>query len=96
MSMSTATLTAPRLIVDLDDASVLNTIKNALKLMKGVGSVKVEKPRTPKMSEVISPSGDTWWDDPENYKMVMEGLDDVKAGRVVELSMDQIHKILSV
>lgn len=93
--MSTAIKTA-QLIVDVEDASVLNAIKKVLKLMKGVSKVTVKKPRAPKMSELVSPSGDTWWDDPENVKMVDEGLEDLQAGRVVELSIEQIHEMLKV
>ncbi|GHT43028.1 hypothetical protein FACS189443_6600 [Planctomycetales bacterium] len=35
-----------------------------------------------------SPSGDPWWDDPENVKIVDAGLADVRAGRVVRLDED--------
>jgi PHD/YefM family antitoxin component YafN of YafNO toxin-antitoxin module len=38
-----------------------------------------------KLSENPSPSGDTWFDDPENMASVMRGIADVKAGRVTKI-----------
>lgn len=94
--MSTATMAAPQLIVDLNDASVVNTIKKALKLMHGVEKVSVKKAKTPKMSELVSPSCDTWWDDPENVKMVDEGIAQAERGECIRLSMDEIRERLGL
>lgn len=42
--MSTSTMTAPaQLIVDIEDVDILNKVKNALKLMKGVGKISIHK-----------------------------------------------------
>ncbi|KAA6348994.1 hypothetical protein EZS27_003594 [termite gut metagenome] len=37
------------------------------------------------LSENPSPSGDTWFDDPENMASVMRGMADIKAGRVTKI-----------
>ena len=38
-------MTSPQLVVTIDDASMLNKIKNAIKLLNGVGHISVIKPR---------------------------------------------------
>lgn len=43
-----------------------------------------------------SPSGDPWFDDPENMAMVMRGIEDVKAGRVERVTPEQIHEMLGL
>lgn len=43
-----------------------------------------------------SPSGDPWWDDPENVAMVERGIEDVKAGRCTVMSMEEIEKMLGL
>ena len=43
--MNTVNMTAPQLVVTVDDASMLNKIKNAIKLLNGVGHVSVIKPQ---------------------------------------------------
>ena len=42
--MNTVNITAPQLVVTIDDASMLNKIKNAIKLLNGVGHISVVKP----------------------------------------------------
>jgi hypothetical protein len=42
--MKTADISVPRLVVTVDDASLLNKIKNAIKLLNGVGNIDVLKP----------------------------------------------------
>ena len=41
-----------------------------------------------------SPSGDPWFDDPRNLAMVEKGLEDVRAGRVREFTLDEIKELL--
>ncbi len=43
-----------------------------------------------------SPSGDEWFDSPENIASVKRGIEDVKAGRCKAYSMDEIKKLLGV
>ncbi|MDE6649413.1 MAG: hypothetical protein K2K45_05745 [Muribaculaceae bacterium] len=43
-----------------------------------------------------SPSGDTWFDDPENMAAVMRGIEDAKAGRCREVTADEIRDMLGV
>ena len=41
-----------------------------------------------------SPSGDPWFDNPENMAMVMRGIDDAKHGRCREVTPEEIRKML--
>lgn len=41
-----------------------------------------------------SPSGDPWFDDPENIAMVMRGMEDAKAGRGREVTAEEIRKMI--
>lgn len=48
------------------------------------------------VSDNPSPSGDTWFDDPENLASVHRGMEDIKAGRSRAYSMDEIRDLLGV
>lgn len=43
-----------------------------------------------------SPSGDTWFDDPESMASVTRGIEDAKQGRTKAYSMDEIRNLLGV
>ena len=43
-----------------------------------------------------SPSGDPWFDDPENMASVMRGIEDEKQGRVTAYTIDDIKNLLGV
>jgi len=43
-----------------------------------------------------SPSGDPWFDDPENMASVMRGIEDAKQGRVTAYTIDDIKNLLDV
>ena len=43
-----------------------------------------------------SPSGDPWFDDPENMASVMRGIEDAKQGRVTSYTIDDIKNLLGV
>ena len=43
-----------------------------------------------------SPSGDPWFDDPENMASVMRGIEDAKQGRVTDYTIDDIKNLLGV
>ena len=49
MNTSVDTISSPKLIVTVDDSSMLNKIKNAIKKLRGVGNISVI---TPKSSEL--------------------------------------------
>lgn len=49
MNTSVDTISSPKLIVTVDDLSMLNKIKNAIKMLRGVGNISVI---TPKSSEL--------------------------------------------
>ena len=46
------------------------------------------------VSENPSPSGDPWFNDPENIASVKRGMEDIKAGRCRAYSMDEIRGIV--
>lgn len=48
------------------------------------------------VSENPSPSGDTWFDDPENIASAKRGLENIKEGRCKAYSMDEIRNLLGV
>lgn len=52
-----------------------------------------EKWRIP-LYENPSPSGDPWFNDPENMASVRRGMEDIKAGRCRAYSMDEIRNLL--
>lgn len=43
--MSTATITGPQLLVSISDPSLLNKLKNAIKMLNGVSSISILKPQ---------------------------------------------------
>ena len=47
-------------------------------------------------SENPSPSGDPWFNDPENMASINRGIEDIKAGRCRAYSMDEIRELLGV
>ena len=59
-------------------------------LIPKANSVSVE------VSENPSPSGDPWFDDPENLASVRRGIEDAKAGRCRAYSMDEIRELLGI
>lgn len=48
------------------------------------------------VDENPSPSGDPWFNDPENVASVKRGMDDIKTGRSRAYSMDEIRDLLGV
>lgn len=68
------------------------SLKNYIEtiLINKANSVSVE------VNENPSPSGDTWFDDPENMASVKRGVEDIKAGRCRAYSMDEIRDLLGV
>lgn len=67
-------------------------------LKKYIESVLISKADsiTVEVSENPSPSGDPWFDDPENIASVKRGLEDMKAGRVYEMTSDDIRKMIGL
>ncbi len=68
------------------------SLKNYIEtlLINKANSVSVEVRENP------SPSGDSWFDDPENMASVRRGIEDIKAGRCRSYSMDEIRGMLGV
>ena len=48
------------------------------------------------VSENPSPSGDTWFNDPENIASLNRGVAELKAGKGRAYSMDEIRELLGV
>lgn len=51
---------------------------------------------TVEVSENPSPSGDAWFNDPENIASVRRGLAEMKAGKGRAYSMDEIRDLLGI
>ena len=65
-------------------------------LKKYIEETMIEKANNANITvyENPSPSGDPWFDDPENIAMVMEGIEDMKAGRGREVTSEEIRNML--
>ncbi len=48
------------------------------------------------VKENPSPSGDEWFDDPENLRSVYEGIEEMKRGEGKLYTMDEIEKLLGL
>lgn len=48
------------------------------------------------VSENPSPSGDPWFDDPENMTSVRRGMAEMKAGKGKAYSMEEIRELLGI
>lgn len=66
------------------------SLKNYIEtlLIAKANSVSVEVKENP------SPSGDPWFNDPENIALVMRGIEDAKAGRGREVTAEEIRKMI--
>jgi hypothetical protein len=68
------------------------SLKNYIEhlLINKANSVSVE------VSENPSPSGDPWFDDPENMASVQRGIEEMKAGKGRIYTMEEIRTLLGV
>lgn len=68
------------------------SLKNYIEtiLILKANSVSIE------VSENPSPSGDPWFNDPENMASVQRGIAEMKAGKGKAYSMDEIRELLGV
>ncbi|OJU48477.1 MAG: hypothetical protein BGN96_11700 [Bacteroidales bacterium 45-6] len=57
-------------------------------LISKADSLKIEISPNP------SPSGDPWFDDPENLAIVKQGIEDIKRGDSKVFAMEEIEKLL--
>lgn len=60
------------------------------------GKKLVELVVTEKLDDNPSPSGDTWFDDPDNLAMVLKGIEEIKEGKGREVGMDDIRELLGL
>lgn len=64
MSTSSNTITSPKLIVTIEDSALLNKIKNAIQMLRGVGSISVVTPKKSDLDlarEDVKAGRDTKW-----------------------------------
>lgn len=68
------------------------SLKNYIEtiLINKANSISVE------VSENPSPSGDLWFDDPENMASVRRGIEEMKAGKGRAYTMEEIRTLLGV
>lgn len=69
-----------------------NSLKKFIEkvLISTANSVTIEVSKNP------SPSGDPWFDDPENLASVMRGVEEMKTGKGRVYSIDELRTLLSV
>ncbi len=68
------------------------SLKNYIEtiLINKANSISIE------VSDNPSPSGDPWFDDPENMASVQRGIEEMKDGKGRAYSMDEIRSLLGV
>ncbi len=59
-----------------------------------IESILISKANSINIVVSVSPSNDTWFDDPENLDSIKRGLEDVANGRTKTYSMDDLSKML--
>ncbi len=76
----------------------LMAVAQGKSLKKYIESILITKANSVvvEVSENPSPSGDTWFNEPENIASIKRGMDDIKAGRSRAYSMDEIRELLDV
>lgn len=80
------------LIIHPQSQKDLKAVKAFLKAIE----IPFEKLKYKPLPGNPSPSGDPWFDDPKNLEMVEKGFEDVKAGRVHEVTLEDVKKLLGV
>ncbi len=67
-------------------------------LKKYIESILISKAETisVNVSENPSPSGDPWFDDPENMASVLEGLEQMKRGETTVYNPEKLRKALGL
>ena len=88
IDLSVATLKKLSIMAASQGKSVKAFIENLLETK--ANSLSIEVSTNP------SPSGDPWFDDPENMASVMRGIEDAKQGRVTAYTIDDIKNLLGV
>ena len=69
--------------------------KNLKNFVESLLSAKADSVQI-EIRENPSPSGDAWFDIPENMEAVRQGIDDEENGRSKEYSLDEIKGVLGV
>ncbi len=84
--------------VDVLQKLSLMAVSHSMSLKSYIESILISKADkiSIEVKENPSPSGDEWFDDPENIKMVMEGIEQMKRGEGREYSMEEIEKLLGL
>ena len=88
IDLSVDTLKKLSIMAASQGKSVKAFIENLLETK--ANSLRIEVSTNP------SPSGDPWFDDPENMASVMRGIEDAKQGRVTAYTIDDIKNLLGV
>ena len=88
IDLSVDTLKKLSIMAASQGKSVKSFIENLLETK--ANSLSIEVSTNP------SPSGDPWFDDPENMASVMRGIEDAKQGRVTAYTIDDIKNLLGV
>lgn len=68
----------------------LSTLKKVLEALE----FDFEEPRAEYKNP--SPSGDTWWDEPENYYAVLKAVEESKTSEKTELTKEKLKDLLGL
>lgn len=84
--------------VDVLQKLSLMAVARGLSLKKFIETILITKANSVavEVKENPSPSGDPWFDDPENIASVKQGIAEMKAGKGRVYSMEEIRDLLGV
>lgn len=84
--------------VDVCKILAIQAAAMGISLKKHIENIIITKTESWKINtkENPSPSGDDWFNDPQNISMVMEGIEEYKLGETIPMSIEDIDKKLGL
>ncbi len=84
--------------VDVLQKLSLAAVSKSMSLKAYIEDILISKANqiSVEVTENPSPSGDEWFDDPENLRMVYEGIEQMKRGEMKAYTRDEIEKLLGL
>ncbi len=84
--------------VDVLQKLSLMAVSKSMSLKSYIEAILISKANqiSVEVTENPSPSGDEWFDDPENLRSVYEGIEQMRRGEGRVYTMDEIEKLLGL